>query len=103
MTRMIINAGEKWVPLAELNEALTSEGAKDCRIDDLEKALFRYGNHEGGCPAWGRPRPDLCTCGYVAAFKGTYGNHHWVGGTTYSQSDAEAKGMRSDNDDGGVK
>ncbi len=72
MSRMIINGGEKWVPLAELNEAMTSEGAKDCRIDDLEKALFKFGSHAGGCPAWGRPRPDLCTCGYVAAFKGSY-------------------------------
>lgn len=70
--RMIINGGEKWVPLAELNEAMTNEGAKDCRIDDLGKALFKYGQHTGGCPAWGRPRPDLCTCGYIAAFRGNY-------------------------------
>lgn len=71
----------------ELNEAISNEGAKDLRIDDLEKALFRYGQHEGGCPAWGRPRPDLCTCGYVTAFKGTYGNHHWVRGKTYVTTD----------------
>lgn len=57
---------------ADLNEAMTHEGAKDCRIDDLEKALFKFGQHTGGCPAWGRPRPDLCACGYVAAFKGNY-------------------------------
>ncbi len=70
MSRMIINGGEEWVPLAELNEAMSSEGAKDLRIDELEKALWEFGGHKGGCPAWGRPRPDLCTCGYVAAFGG---------------------------------
>lgn len=57
---------------ADLNEAMTNEGAKDCRIEDLEKALFEFGQCKGSCPAWGRPRPDLCTCGYVAAFKGAY-------------------------------
>lgn len=84
MSRMIINGGERWVPLAELNEAMTQEGAKDCQIQKLEKALRRYGQHEGGCPAWGRPRPDLCTCGYVAAFKGNYDNYRWVRGKEYA-------------------
>lgn len=62
------------VPISELNEALSSEGLKDLRIDDLEHALKVYGGHLGGCPAWGRPRPDLCSCGYVAAF-GTIANY----------------------------
>jgi len=63
----------------KLNECMSSEGAKDLRIDDLEKALYEYGQCKGGCPAWGRPRPDLCTCGYVAAFKGSYPAPHFSG------------------------
>jgi hypothetical protein len=55
---------------AELNQAMSSEGQKDLRIDDLEHALWKFGAHRGACPAWGRPRPDLCTCGFVAAFGG---------------------------------
>ena len=37
------------------------------RIAKLEDGLAELGDHRMGCPAWGRPRPDLCTCGYVAA------------------------------------
>lgn len=38
---------------ADLNEAMTNEGAKDCRIDDLEKALFEFGQCKGSRPCMG--------------------------------------------------
>lgn len=52
-----------------LTQAAKLTTAEAFTIPNLKAALERYGTHESGCPAWGRPRPDLCTCGYIDALK----------------------------------